>query len=88
MTGEYSGGPVRIRTTAGADFSGRPGWTWFVPAEVRAEAGVERAFPLELRSAHTSLLARATGYVVLTEDRPRIAAGEPIEVVRLGSGGR
>jgi len=69
---------------AGAAFDGRPGWTWFVPAELRAG----KAYPLVLRSAHTSLLARAHGYVVLSEDRPRIAPGEDALVVRFRSGGR
>jgi molybdopterin molybdotransferase len=89
MTGQRPDrGPATVRTTAGAAFGGRAGWTWFVPAELRAEGDGERAYPLQLRSAHTSLLARASGYVVLSEDRPEIAAGEPVEVVRFSGGGR
>jgi molybdenum cofactor synthesis domain-containing protein len=88
MTGDRFARPAIISTIAGAAFTGRAGWTWYVPADVRSCDDGERAFPLTLRSAHTSLLARASGYVVLTEDRPQIAAGERIEVVRLGAGGR
>lgn len=87
MTGERAARPAAIAAIAGAAFVGRAGWTWFVPAEVRTEPDGERAYPLPLRSAHTSLLARAAGYVVLTEDRPRIEPGEPLEVVRFSGGG-
>jgi putative molybdopterin biosynthesis protein len=88
LTGERAARQAVIAAVAGAAFGGRAGWTWFVPAEVRREAGGERAYPLPLRSAHTSLLARASGYVVLTEDRSRVDAGEPLEVVRFSGGGR
>jgi len=88
MTGERTGGRSSIATVAGASFSGRPGWTWYVPTELRGEGSGQRAYPLALRSAHTSLLARAAGFVVLTEDRPQIEPGEPIEVVRFSAGGR
>jgi molybdopterin biosynthesis enzyme len=44
----------------------------------------ERARPLMLRSSHTSLLARADGYVVLGPDRVRIEPGEPVTLVRYG----
>ncbi len=89
MTGQT---PVRstpaVRARAGAPFSGRPGWTWFVPAELRAGEIGEEAFPLPLRSAHTSLLARASGYVVLSAERSQVDAGEMLDVVRFSSGGR
>jgi molybdenum cofactor synthesis domain-containing protein len=88
LTGERGAREVVVCSRAGAAFSGRPGWTTYVPAELRRDAAGERAYPLELRSAHTSLLARASGYVVLTEDRGQIAAGESVEVVRFSSGGR
>jgi molybdenum cofactor synthesis domain-containing protein len=88
MTGERAARPLVLRVTAGAPFTGRPGWTWFVPAEVRGDGPGERAYPLPLRSAHTSLLARASGYVVMTEDRSEIASGESVEVVRFSGGGR
>ncbi len=88
MTGIVAPRPVTIAALAGDVFAGRAGWTWYVPAELRRAAAGERAFPLTLRSAHTSLLARASGYVVLTEDRPRIEAGEPLAVIRFSGGGR
>jgi molybdenum cofactor synthesis domain-containing protein len=88
MTGERAARPAVIAARAGSTFVGRPGWTWYVPAELRREADGERAYPLPLRSAHTSLLARAAGYVVLTEDRSEIAPGEMLEVVRFSGGGR
>jgi len=75
--------PARVYP-AGAAFAGRAGWTWFVPVEIRDG----RAYPLALRSAHTSLLARAHGYVVLPEDGPRIEPGEDALVIRFRSGGR
>jgi molybdopterin molybdotransferase len=88
LTGERAGRAATVRTVAGATFTGRLGWTWFVPAELRTDSAGERAYPLLLRSAHTSLLARASGYVVLREQRAQIEAGEPVEVVRFSGGGR
>jgi len=70
-----------IAGVAGAAFTGRDGWTWYVPSEVRAD-GVR---PLPLRSAHTSLLARADGYVVVGPERSRIEPGEPVTLVRYGA---
>jgi len=69
-------------------FTARKGWTWFVPAEVRIADGRVLAAPLLLRSAQTSLLARAHGYVTVGPDRPEIAAGEIVTVQRFSSGGR
>lgn len=88
LTGEREYRANRISALAGEPFVGRPGWTWFVPAELRASAIGERAHPLPIRSSHTSLMARAHGYVVLGEDRSRIEAGEPLEIVRFSGGGR
>ena len=87
MTGERPARPATVRSVAGEAFGGRPGWTWYVPAQLRHAAAGERAYPLPLRSAHTSLLARASGYVVMSEDRPQIAAGESLDVVRFSGGG-
>jgi len=69
-------------------FTGRAGWTWFVPAEVRYVDGRALAAPLLLRSAHTSLLARAHGYVVVGPDSPAIAPGAAVSVRRFSGGGR
>jgi molybdopterin biosynthesis enzyme len=43
---------------------------------------------LPLHSAHTSLLAQASGYVVLTEDRWPVPSGEPFAVVRFSGADR
>jgi molybdenum cofactor synthesis domain-containing protein len=88
LTGERSRRATFVPAFAAAAFTGQAGWTWYVPAELRRDAGRERAYPLPLRSAHTSLLARASGYVVLTEDRWQIAAGEPLEVMLFAGGTR
>jgi len=88
MTGERAARPAVIAARAGDAFRGRAGWTYYAPAELRSDGAGERAYPLPLRSAHTSLLARAAGYVVLTEDRWQIAPGEPLEIVRFSGGAR
>jgi molybdopterin biosynthesis enzyme len=69
-------------------FAGRDGWTWFIPAEIRYEGGRVLTSPFALRSANTSLLARAHGYVVVGPDKAKIAAGETVSVRRFSSGGR
>jgi len=86
-TGERRRPPLETRATATAAFVGRPEWTWFVPARLSfGEAGMQ-AEPLVLRSAASSLLARASGYVVLGPERARIEAGEPATVRRFSGGG-
>jgi molybdopterin molybdotransferase len=77
-----------IAAVAEKPFTARAGWTWFVPAEVRTVDGRVLASPLLLRSAQTSLLARAHGYVTVGPDQPEIAAGEPVTVHRFSGGGR
>jgi molybdenum cofactor synthesis domain-containing protein len=89
LTGERDARPETIAVLAGAPFTGRPGWTWYVPAELRRDpSGGERAFPLALRSSQTSLLARAHGYVVVGPAHAQIDAGERVDVVRFRGGGR
>lgn len=78
LTGERAGERAAIATRAAAPFPGREGWTWYVPAVVDA-AG---ARPLVLRSSHTSLLARASGYVVVGPHPGHVEAGAPVRVVR------
>ena len=80
LTGERAGRRSTVGTVAAAPFAGRAGWTWYVPALLDA-AGVR---PLTIRSSHTSLLARADGYVVVGPDRERIEAGEPVTLFRYG----
>jgi molybdopterin molybdotransferase len=80
LTGESHARRATVAAVAGEPFPGRAGWTWYVPAILDGAA----ARPLALRSSHTSLLARADGYVVVGPDRPRIEAGEPVVLVRYG----
>ena len=69
-----------VAARAAVPFEGREGWTWYVPAVV----GPEGAAPLALRSSHTSLLARADGYVVVGPLPARIETGVAVTVVRYG----
>jgi molybdenum cofactor synthesis domain-containing protein len=87
LTGECDRRLVRTAAFAGATFSGRPGWTWYVPAELRSSANGDLAFPLALRSSHTSLLARSHGYVVVGPEPANIPAGAPLSVVHYSGGG-
>jgi molybdopterin molybdotransferase len=76
-----------VDAIAEADFAGRDGWTWFVPALLSLQGASVLARPLALRSAHVSLLARASGYAVIGESPSRIAAGAPVRIYRFSSGG-
>ncbi len=86
MTGEVLRPSATPFARAGSDFKGRAGWTWFVPVVVTAEGPNRVASTLGIHSSHTSLLARANGFVVLSEDRPIVAKGEQIEVHTLSGG--
>lgn len=89
LTGAAPHVPMQYDAIAAADFNGRAGWTWYVPAALeRDPARGLLATPVPLRSSHTSLLARAHGYVVLGEMSSRVAAGERIAVHPFSSGGR
>jgi molybdopterin molybdotransferase len=88
LAGETAVPQAEIAAVAGRAFTANPGWTWFVPAELALVEGRMLASPLVLRSAHTSLLARAHGYVVVGPERAAIAAGEPVTVRRFSGGGR
>jgi molybdopterin biosynthesis enzyme len=86
-----TGRPVqRFVETAklGAAIRKRAGWTWFVPVQVDEAAGGRIAYPLELRSGSVSLLARASGFLVLDETVESLPAGEPAAVTRFLVGGR
>jgi molybdenum cofactor synthesis domain-containing protein len=87
LAGEEFSPRSAVVATAGAAFSARAGWTWYVPAELRVAEGRTLAFPLPLRSAHTSLLARAHGYVVVGPEPSTVAAGETVVVHRFSGGG-
>jgi len=81
LTGQSRAQRATVAAVAAEPFPGRAGWTWYVPAALDGAA----ARPLALRSSHTSLLARADGYVVVGPDRPRIEAGEAVTLVRYGA---
>jgi molybdenum cofactor synthesis domain-containing protein len=87
LTGEDLQPPATLTARASAPFAGRAGWTWYVPVRLYACEGALLAEPLMLRSAHTSLLARAAGYVVLGETSPSVAAGDLVPVYRFSAGG-
>ena len=80
LTGEREPRRASLAATAAERFPGRAGWTWYVPAVL--DEG--RARPIALRSSHTSLLARADGYVVVGPERDRIEPGEIVTVHRYG----
>jgi molybdopterin molybdotransferase len=87
LCGERAGARIVLHARASAPFSGRAGWTWFVPALLRARDGAFEAEPLALRSAHTSLLARASGYATLEAEHSRIEIGEYVNVSLFSCGG-
>jgi molybdopterin molybdotransferase len=78
LTGETHYHRATVAAVAAEPFRGRAGWTWYVPAVL--DGGAAR--PLVLRSSHTSLLARADGYVVVGPEPAAIELGAPIDVVR------
>lgn len=82
LTGQTEAHRATVAAVAAEPFPGRAGWTWYVPAVLDGTA----ARPLALRSSHTSLLARADGYVVVGPERAGIESGEPLAVVRYGGG--
>jgi molybdenum cofactor synthesis domain-containing protein len=84
LTGETGARRATVAALAAEPFAGRAGWTWYVPAALDPSGG---ARPLTLRSSHTSLLARADGYVVLGPERVRIEPGEPVTLIRYGGAG-
>ena len=86
-TGETAHGTPALEAVAGAPFAGRAGWTWYVPARLRLAGGQLIAEPFAIRSAHTSLLARAAGFAIVGESPARVEAGERVRVVRFSSGG-
>jgi molybdenum cofactor synthesis domain-containing protein len=65
----------------------RPGWTWFVPVRLDEAEGAPAAYPLELRSSSVSLLARASGFIILDETIESVPEGTPVAVTRFVVGG-
>jgi molybdenum cofactor synthesis domain-containing protein len=84
LTGESGARRATVAAHAAEPFVGRAGWTWYVPAAIDPAGG---ARPLTLRSSHTSLLARADGYLVFGPERFLIEAGEPVTLIRYGGAG-
>jgi molybdopterin molybdotransferase len=84
LTGETGSRRPRLAGTASEPFDGRLGWTWYVPAVIDAAGGIR---PLRLRSSHTSLQARADGYVVVGPEAGGIAAGSAVTLMRYGGSG-
>ncbi len=85
-----SGFPLRRAGEAarlGTAVNKRPGWTWFVPVRLDEADGARVAYPLELRSSSVSLLARASGFLLLDETIESVPAGEPVVVTRFLVGG-
>ena len=79
--------PAAVRARLGEAVRKRPGWTWFIPVRVDEADGDRVAYPLELRSSSVSLLARASGFVVLDETVETVAAGDSVTVTRFLVGG-
>ncbi len=78
LTGETGARRTVVGAVAAEPFRGRVGWTWYVPAVLDGAA----ARPLTLHSSHTSLLARADGYVIIGPQTASIEPGAPVGVVR------
>lgn len=87
LCGETARSPIVLRARASAAFVGRAGWTWFVPARLRERSGTLEAEPVAIRSSHTSLLARASGYATLGEQQPEVRIGEYLGVTLFSCGG-
>jgi molybdenum cofactor synthesis domain-containing protein len=90
LVGERDARPLALDALAGAPFPGRAGWTWFVPARLVQRGATLVAEPFAIRSAQTSLLARASGYVTVEEgggETPGIVAGSPVRVSLFSCGG-
>lgn len=87
LTGETAARATALEAVALAPFEGRAGWTHFIPARVFVRGTQLVAEPLAIRSAQTSLLARATGYATVGETPSRVEAGERIGITLFASGG-
>jgi molybdopterin molybdotransferase len=84
LTGERYA-PLATAAVAAEAFTGRADWTWFVPAALHVRGDTLFAAPLRLRSAQTSLLARANGYATIA--KARVEPGETVAIRFFSSGG-
>ena len=87
LCGERYAAPPSFGARAKGAFAGRAGWTWYVPVRVRRRGAELEAEPMTIRSAQTSLLARASGYVTIEEDAAPVEAGGWVNVSLFSSGG-
>jgi molybdopterin molybdotransferase len=87
LTGERGFRPIVLEAVARTPFKGRPGWTWYVPARLHLSGAQLEAEALQIRSAQTSLLARASGYAAIGENSAPIATGEMVRVTLFSCGG-
>ncbi len=87
LTGERDVRPTTLAAVATAPFVGREGWTHFVPARLTLRGATLFAEPLVIRSAQTSLLARASGYATIGELHSRIEAGDNLGIALFSGGG-
>jgi molybdenum cofactor synthesis domain-containing protein len=75
--------PATLEAVLQAPLKKRRGWTWYVPARLDEAVFPAKAYPLELRSSSSSLLARAGALIVLGEEVDSLAAGAAVRVRRL-----
>jgi molybdopterin molybdotransferase len=87
LCGERYSAPPKFLARASRAFAGRAGWTWYVPVRLRRRGAELEAEPMTIRSAQTSLLARASGYVTIEEDAAPVEAGGWVNVSLFSCGG-
>ncbi len=74
--------PQTVPARLASSYRKRPGWTWFVPVRLDEDAVPPSAHPLEIRSGMVSLLARASGFLILDEAIESMDAGAAVHVTR------
>ncbi len=72
---------AEVEAVLAAPVRKRLGWTQFVPVRLEG-AGICTAFPLDMHSASVSVLARASGFLILGETVESAAAGETVTAMR------
>jgi molybdenum cofactor synthesis domain-containing protein len=87
LCGERPGEAITLSAIATAPFAGRAGWTWYVPVRLRRSGDELEAQPLAIRSSQTSLLARASGYVIVDDRSGTARTGDRVNVRLFSSGG-
>jgi molybdenum cofactor synthesis domain-containing protein len=85
IVGAYLGAAPVLATvdaTLASLVASRAGWTWYVPVNLRQEAGSWMAHPLALQSSSVSLTARADGFIAIPEAAEIWDAGRSVTVTR------